>query len=346
MQATGTQAIIPKARGMWAKRISPAEYEELMRRRTVPEVAAILKRHPYFRDSLATLTIDGPHRSQLEELLSMDIFTKYEGLLHYDFTKDNFYNFYLMECETKEIIKALQQLSIGLKEAYIKLIPPYLEGRTRLDLFAMGQAHSFEELLEVLRFTPYYRVLRARYLADPTLSNFPLTEAALLTETYGEIFALVEKSVAGRDAEAINSLFLQELEEHNLEVLVRVKTYYPHIYNEHEIRQLLLPYYYHIKKRRMEELVRAPGPEELMALYRQIPSINYTGPATPEGLATAGGRRIYRHAMQVMRLTGSPTVALTAFVSLAKLERENVVTVIEGVRYGLPPEQIRSMLRY
>lgn len=346
MQATGTQAIIPKARGMWAKRISPAEYEELMRRRTVPEVAAMLKRHPYFRDSLATLAVSTPHRGQLEELLTMDIFAKYEALLHYNFSKDKFFGFYLIECEVTEIIKAMQNLSLKLPGAYMKLIPPYLEGRTRIDLFAMGQATNFGELLEVLRHTPYYKALKAHYLIDPYLRDFPMAEAILLTETYHDIFSLIDKKADSRHSKDVKSLFLEELEQHNLELLLRVKTYYPHVYSQDELRRLVLPFHYHINKRRMEELVRAPSPEELITLYRAIPSVNYTGPATPEDLSATGGRRIYRHALQVLHLASSPAVAMAAFISLAKLERENIVNLIEGVRYGLTPEKIRSMLRY
>ena len=344
MLATGTQAIIPKARGMFAKRISPADYEELMRRRTVPEVAALLKRHPYFKDSLATLSTIDPHRGQIEELLSMDIFEKYQSLLHYDFSDDSFSAYYLRECEMREVLRALHMLSIGLAGAYMNQIPSYLVGKTEVDLFALGQARNLEQLVEAVRGTPWHRPLRARFLADPYLRDFPAAEAALLRAYYEGVFALMEKDMRGREAAAVRDLLLQEIEVYNLELLLRIKLYFPTVYREDELRSLLMPWYWRIGKRRMDVLVQAETPESYLALLRNIPSLRYMGGATPDDLAAEGGRQTYHHARTVLHLTSAPHAALAAFISLAKLERQNVVNVIEGVRYGLAPERVRSML--
>lgn len=346
MQATAMQAIIPKARGMFAKRISYAEYEELMRRRTVPELAAMLKRHPYFKDSLATLSTIDPHRGQIEELLSMDVFEKYEALVRYDFTPDELPEWYLREVEVREVLRALQLLSIGLPGAYLNRIPTYLVGKTRLDLFALGSAANFEALLEVVRGTGYYKVLRARFLADPTLRDFPMTEAALLRYIYTHVLETVDRSLNGRPERSVKSLFLQEVESYNLELLLRVKTYFPTVYSTGKLEQLLIPFRYKVPKSRLKAMVEAETPDALMALYRNTPSVGYTGPATPEAMTAEEGRRTYRHARTILHLTASPMAALIAFISLAKLERDNVVNVIEGVRYGLSPEEIRPMLRY
>lgn len=344
MLATGTQAMIPKARGMFAKRISLADYEELMRRRTVPEVAALLKRHPYFKDSLATLSTIDPHRGQIEELLSMDIFGKYQSLLHYDFGDEGFSAYYLRECEAREVLRALHMVSIGLVGAYLNQIPSYLVGKTQVDLFALGQARSFEQIVETVRGTPWHRPLRARFLADPYLRDFPSTEAALLRTAYEGVFAMVEKDLRGREAAAVRDLFLQEIEVYNLELMLRVKIYFPNVYTESELRGLLMPWYWRIGKRRMTELLQAPTPEGYVALLRSTPSFHYNGGPTPEDLAAEGGKQTYHYARTVLHLTSSPYAALAAFISLAKLERENVVNVIEGVRYGLAPERVRAML--
>ena len=345
MLATGTQAIIPKARGIFAKRISPADYEELMRKRTVPEVAALLKRHPYFKDSLATLSTIDPHRGQLEELLNMDIFEKYRSLIHYDVSRGSFSVYYLMECEIREVLRALHLLSIGLQGTYLTQVPAYLVGKTGIDLFALGQARSFAQVLEVVKLAPYHKALRARHLADPALRDFPTTEADLLRSAYAYVFALIAKDLHGREADAVRDLFLQEIEEYNLQLLLRVKTYFPNIYTPDELRELLMPYRWKVGKRRLEELLQAPTAETLMALLQSTPSTHYGSAALPDELAAAGGRQVYHHARVVLHLTSSPYAALAALISLAKLERDNIVTVIEGVRYGLAPEEMRAMLK-
>lgn len=345
MLATATQAMIPKARAMFSKRISAAEYEELMRRRTVPELAAILKRHPYFGSSLNTLSTTDPHRGQIEELLSMDIFLKYEALVKYDFTDEGFSDYYLAECELRELLKALHLLSIGIPGAYLNQIPGYLVGKTHIDLFSLGQARTPAQVLEVAAKAPYYyKPLKARLIADPTLRDYPMAEAALLRAYYASVFGLIDRSLSGRDAQSTRALFLQEAEIYNLELMLRVKHYFPKVYGPEETRQLMLPYTHKVPKTQLNQMLEAKSAEALLAMYRQSHAVNLVDTGSLDELPAAGGRQVYDFARRMLHLTASPVAALAAFISLAKLERENVVNVVEGVRYGLPPEKIRGML--
>lgn len=346
MIASATQAIIPKARGMYSKRPNSAEFEELMRRRSVPELAVVLKRHPYFKESLGTLAISDPHRMQIEELLNMDIFNKYISLLRYDVDSDGFASYYRLECETREILRALQFLSIGLTDTYIKSIPSYLIAYSQVDLFSLGRATNFAQALEVLRFTPFYKPLRSRLMVDPQLKDFPATEAALIHTYYTSVFESIDKHLHGREARAVTNLFLQQIEEYNLELLLRIKTYFPHVYSPIDIQHLMVPYYWRIGRSRFEEMVHAPSAEALLALYQRdrgkpVDTVQYL-----ETLATQRGRRVYKYAVEVLRLSASPYATLAAFVTLARLVKEDVVTVVEGVRYGLEPQKIREMLLY
>lgn len=347
MPAVGSLAIIPKARGMFAKRLRIAEYEELMRRRTVPELAAVLKRHPYFQDSLATLSTVNPHRSQLEDLLNMDMFQKYERLLRYDFTPHSFADYYLWECETREIISMLHMLSSGMPEMYLKRIPSYLVGKLSFDLYEVAESRSFEDLLEALKHTPYYKVLYECFVSDPDLHDFPAAETKMLCYYYQEVFDTIEKSFSGQEQAAVRGMFLQEAEMHNLDLIIRVKMFYPNIYTPEELEQLLLPFRLHVTKSRMQAMTKAPNIETLHAQIQGTSAAQYMSRLdTPGKIAMTGSLILYRYARRLLHLTTSPSAALAAFMSLARLERENVVNVIEGVRYGLPPERIRDMMRF
>ena len=346
MPVSGALAIIPKARGMFAKGISMAEYEELMRRRTVPEVAAQLKRHPYFKESLATLSILDPHRGQLEELLKMDIFLKYEALAHYDVSPTSFSSYFLNECELEEIIKIIHFLSIGAAGGYINQMPSYLKGKTRIDLFQLAQVRNYADLLEALRPTVYYRVLKERFDADPDLKDFPLIEATLYRRYYEEVFTLIEKSFSGRDAALVRNLFTLEAEIYNMAVVLRIKTFFSTIYSPEEIRQLLMPYHYRVSRQKLDAILEANSREALLAIYTEFPAFKNPDPDHPDFFRMAANQSLYNYAKHLLHLTSSPSAAIAAFLTLAKLNRENIVNVIEGTRYGLSPEMIRPLLFY
>lgn len=341
MQATGTIAIIPKARGIYSRRITQAQYEEMMRRRTVPELAAMLKRHPYFGNSLATLSTLDPHRGQIEELLDMDVFKKYEALVRYDFSDEGFSSYYLEECELRAVLNVLRLFSIGQAGAYAQQMPEYLVGKTRVDLLQLAAARNFEQALAVCAHTPYHKVLKARFLADPLLRDFVMTEAALLRFYYDDVVGRIDGAMGSTEAKPVRELFLQQAEVYNMELLYRVKTYYAAQIPPEKLRSLLLPYRFRVSRHQMEEMVNAPGPQVLLDMYAHKRGIYIT---EPEQIAVEGGRRIAQQAERVLRMAQAPMAVLVAMVSLAKLEKENVVNVVEGVRYGLAPEKIRAIL--
>ncbi len=347
MPASPSEAIISKARGMYAKHIRLHEYQDMMRRRTVPEVAAILKRHAYFGASLSTLSPTDPHREQIEELLSLDIFTKYELMLKYDQSGAGFSAYYLAECETTEILKALSLIHAGLGEKYLRVLPPYLIGKTSIDLYALGQAASFSEAVETMRHTRYYRVLRQRVAIDPALDDFAATEAALLRFYYAWLFRVIDESFDADEQQAVENLFLQEIELYNLNLIMRVKAYFPKIYSNDAIRELLMPYKYRIPNAKLSQMVEAAQPSAVLDILRAMPGASHAAlPDAPEEFSTAVARQRYKNARRVMHMTASPFASMAAFLQLAKLERDNVVNVVEGVRYGMPPEKIQSLLEY
>ena len=346
MANQGSNAIIPKARGMYAKRISSAEYEELMRRRTVPEVAAILKKHPYFADSLATLSPTDPHREQIEELLGMDIFYKYEALVHYDYSEESFADYFIIECEVREILRVLRMLSVGVAGRYIRTLPPFLEGQLRFDLFQLAETRSFDDVLTALRNTPYQRVLRPQWILDPLLKDYPAAEAAMIRYYYKAVFELADKHLTGRELQSVKDLFLQEAEIYNINVILRAKVFFGAAFTGEQIRHLLLPYTYRVGKRRQEELINARGLDALFAVYRQSGLEKLAGPTSPDEFDATSGRVLYHHAQRLLHRSASPSATVAAFVFFAKRERDNVINVVEGVRYGLTPEKIRALLRY
>ncbi len=346
MQANSSGAVSAKARGMYARHISPNEYEEMLRRRSVPELALRLKKHAYFGNSLATLSVAQPRRGQIEELLSMDVFLKYGTLCRYARHSGGFSDYYLEECELREVLKALQLLSIGLQGAYLTQVPPYLADKTHIDLFELGKAQSFKELLSVCHGAPYYKTLREQYAKDPTLSDFPLTEAALLRGNYARLFHHISETLGSGGQKQAHAFFAHQAEIYNLELFLRVKMYYASVYPPEKLRLLMLPYRYRLSANQLNAMIFAKTSDALLSMYKNFRSVKYTGPADADIFSAEMGKNIYHHAKQLLHLSPCPMTVLAAFVTLAKLERENVVNIVEGVRYGLAPEKMRKMLRF
>ncbi|MEG2770181.1 MAG: hypothetical protein RR902_05130 [Oscillospiraceae bacterium] len=55
---------------------------------------------------------------------------------------------------------------------------------------------------------------------------------------------------------------------------------------------------------------------------------------------------VYATARKILHFTTDPEVAMCAGLVLANIEKNNVITVIEGVRYGLAPEEMDKLIKY
>ena len=57
-------------------------------------------------------------------------------------------------------------------------------------------------------------------------------------------------------------------------------------------------------------------------------------------------RVLRRSAERLIHFSSTPHTVLAALLLLCDIERSNIINVIEGVRYGLSPEQISAFLKY
>ncbi len=340
------QAMIPKARGMYAKALTNADYLEMMRRRSVPELAAFLRRHPYFEESLATLA-SNPHRIQLEELLNKDTFTKYEQLCHYYFDKDQFSYFYVDECEMELLLQRAFQLNVGIFGENSSVMPAHLVGKTYTNLYKLGHAETVQDMLSAMKagHSPYAHIFANHLSQDPHLKDFPHLEAQMWREYYRILFARVNEIFEGREKQNVRHLFLQQVENFNLRITYRIKCSFGAVFDEAGIRRLILPYRHRISTHQMDSLIRAKNRDEFLQAYRRIPFVPKEVPEEPEAFAVMGDRVVLAQAKQMLHMSTSPAAVMAAFTMLARLQRDNVVNIIEGVRYGMKPEQIELLLR-
>lgn len=88
------QAMIAKAHAMYGKRLKSENYHELVRLKSVGDIAAYLKNTPGYADTLANIYPESIHRGQLELLLRKSVFNKYVRLARYDTTSKNSFCFF------------------------------------------------------------------------------------------------------------------------------------------------------------------------------------------------------------------------------------------------------------
>ena len=342
-------AIVPKAKAIAARRLTKNEYESLARKRSVIEVTAALQAHPAFKSCLAGVSQTNLHRAQLEEALRKDVFFKYESLMRYSFRKGHFGAYFLMRCEIDELLTKLRLLSMGFHHHDIVHLPGFLADKTSFSLLALAKAETPAQCLPVLTGTPYAKVLQSVLPAQGETLDYLACEHAFETYYYGTVLQLISHDLKGAAAKDTRLLFLQQAEIYNLDMLYRAKAFFAGQFTPAVLCRLLLPYWNVLSQRKMEQLAAARDTAEFLRLYNASRAAAVYGERRDGGAGSAEiseQRVLRRSAERLIHFSSTPHTVLAALLLLCDIERSNIINIIEGVRYGLSPDDIAAFLKY
>ena len=140
-----------------------------------------------------------------------------------------------------------------------------------------------------------------------------------------------------------------EAEIYNLDLLFRAKAFFSPQLTPEDLKKLLIPVYGVLSAKNMNALADTRGLDEFLKLYNagragQVYGARSADPADASEVSET--RALYRAARKLLQFSRTPQTVLAALLCLANLERSNIINVIEGVRYGLSPEQISAFLKY
>ena len=154
-------ATVAKSRTIYGKRLTQDDYKELLRRNSVSEIAEYLKRNTHYRNILSSIDTNTIHRGFLETLLRRDVFDLYVRLCKFQqLDRIPFYNYIILKQETEEIVSCILNLNANSGEEYISKLPGYLIDHASFNLIELAKSRDYNGMLNVLKKTPYYPILK------------------------------------------------------------------------------------------------------------------------------------------------------------------------------------------
>ncbi len=338
-----SHAILAKARAMYGKRITTTQYEELLRCRTVGEVAGFLKGSTHFSQALSSVAETTVHRGQLESLLRRYAFEEYHKLYRYNIghNKDLIHYFVVRE-EIVELLRMVLLLKANSQKNFILDLPGHLIHRTHIDLIAIAKVESYQELIEVLGEGEYAKILR-RFLPEAGQPlNYVAIEHAFHEHLYQRLFKMIDNRYHGAEAKEFRALISAYIELHNLTHIYRGVVYLK--MPQELLVQSLHLHRFKLTPAQLDGLCQATTKEEfLQVFYKTYYHRRYPLPETDyfEHYTDGIFHRICQHALH---FTTSSEIAFYAYWNLHRNEQKNIVSVIEGIRYNVEDNEIRQLL--
>lgn len=321
-------ALLTKTRAMYARRLTPRQYEDMLGCRTFAELSAYLKEKTPYGPYMASIDPGAVHRGRLENQLREIQSRHLAGLSRYAYAIHSpFYVCFLLEWETERLGQALA-CAAGRLPVELPAAPAFFAAHSVVDWKLVEQADSAETLVGALSGTPYERLCRPLVRPDSLLDMAAL-DRALRQYCTRRLLDMAQTAYAGDERRAVEEELKTGTDLDNLVMIYRtgVLRRFPAeagallleggLLTDAQLRGLLTA----ADRRQFNEALSHTR-------YRELT-------VRPEDyVELAVERWRFAQCRRRLRFTTDPSVAMLCYATLRRLELKNILHLVEGVRYG------------
>lgn len=321
---------------MGARLLKKRDYHELIGMKSVPEVAAYLKSLDNFKEILAQMDINQVHREELEARMLFALIGDYVKLMHYYKRKNKeIFSYFVRRYEIEQLKTLLRLLGSHTDfELYIEGYPlPY-----SFDFQKVASAKDLKEFIEALQGSPYHRVLKQFVVNTEYLNEFDIE--IRLDRYY--IDYVLEKIKGKREHKQMLETFGREMDMMNLLWIYRCKKYYS--ISKDVIYSFIIPNYYKIDSGIIARMVEAESVDEVLNIARSTEYREIFQNQDSKFIELTYQRYMQRIFEQTFRDNKYEAIGVTSYMHLKETEIKDITAIIEGIRYGLPAEEIKKYL--
>lgn len=339
-----SNAILAKARAMYGKRLVYKDYRALLDASSVNEVAAYLKQTTRYSEILTGVDEREVHRGQLELLLHQKLFYDFAALCRYEISVgEHFADYLLARSEIEQIMHSLMLLAAGKSNEYLFSMPTYLDQHSHINLTALSKMNNYGDFLQALAHTPYQKLLEPFAPTSGEQPDLTVIENVLYTYLYNGIYENIQKHTRGKTRQELKELFDAYIDLNNYVRIIRMKKYYNS--SPDEIRSLLLPFGT-LKPHIVNQMLAAETPMQVTSVMnttsrgKRLVNVEYSF------VDELPVRAKFKQCQHFIRFSTHPPVVMLSYIFLTEIEVQNIIHVIEGVRYQLPEEETKKLLVY
>lgn len=348
LASLSNKAILTKARAMYGSRLTEEDYRELTHKYSVGEAVAYLKNETHYRAALESISESDIHRNHIEAMLKKDLYLQYIRLARYSNAgsgSGSFYDYVWMRLEIEQILACLRLLTAGHMEEFITQMPLYAEGKLRFDLHEMSQVRDYDQLLKAVRRTRYYAILESFQPKEGKRLDYTSCEVAMRSYYYTMVDRFIDKEFHGSVKKDLQAMFDAMVELKNICTIYRLKKYYQ--MQPAHIKEHLISFTSRIPLSYYDKLLDADVSDDGDRILEHSRFRRYmdSGEWERDGnIENSTQRTMFRITRQYIHFSNSPALVFAAYMFLSELEIDNIIDIIEGLHYKLPPEDMDSML--
>lgn len=343
--AFSSGALATKIKAHYGKHLTENQYNELMHKHSVAEAAGYLKSQPGYTEIFKDIQETNARRGQIENILRRSEFFQYLELLNYNFDgKESFYASLIRRYEVEQILQKVQAINSGETVAYVAQVPTFISSYALFDFMSLSTVQDFDALMSKLKKTPYCKILLPLRPQNGQLIDYAACEQILYAHYYQELCNTIKNSFSGEQQKQLLYIISCQVELRDLEIIYRLIRFYD--MPSEKIRHYLLPEIKtdgYIRSKLMEKFLSASSAEQFMEFFKASPYKNFI-PENSPSLEYSIAYIQYRLLSKKLAFSSYTPVIFIAYQFLSEIQIQNVITVIEGIRYQLDPDEIKKLV--
>jgi len=331
-----------KARALFGKLLTSDDYKKLLDKKNVPDIASYLKKYTSYSSILSEINENDVHRGELEALFKASLYNDFIKILHFlGGNAAKFIEAAFLRHEIEDLKMLISIIYTRRESELMKDSLVLLKKYSTLDYNKLIRSRSVEELISNLKGTEYYKVL-AYFTGNLKQNSLFDIEMALDNHFFLSVIKLKDKLLSGSDRKIVTRSFGLEIDILNIMLIYRCKKLF---YLPKEITlNYVIPYWYRLKKSQLVRLAESHDISEFKDLVSQTPYAKIFKANEEHMWETNSMTFMYRFYKSILREKQPSLGVAIAYLHLKDIDIRNIITVIEGVRYSLPTEEIEKYL--
>ncbi|RRC91530.1 hypothetical protein EII25_06385 [Erysipelotrichaceae bacterium OH741_COT-311] len=336
-------AISSKAKAMYGKRLKLEDYQALIAKKSIPEIASYLKKETYYQEVLDGINEGSIHRGKLEYLIRQDLFERFNRLLKYGLgDQHGTYRWFIVLTEVEQILESIRVIQSQDNFDMISRLPLFLEKSMSFDLKELINARSFQDLHKVIEHTPYNKLLSRYLFVEQENVDYVQCEHILKEYYYQTIFDILKENPDSASFKAMRDIFHLQMELENINKIYRLKKYFKTAPSQ--INKYMNKARYHINDKLLHKFIYDCNLEEFIEALKHTYYGKFIKKSGVDDIEWLSKQILYHNHRQNLLYSNDPDLVLIAYLALIEVEIQNIIDIIEGVRYKVPQDKIFKLL--
>lgn len=331
-------AIMAKSRAIYGRRLTQKDYDSLINCSSVSEITAFLRNSTIYAPMLEKVSSADISAGYLEFIIKKTRTEIFSKLYRYEVAfGQELYNYFAVSEEIDFILLCIRRVIFnnGVSDVFSG-ISSY---KTDLNIRALTSAENIGELTAALESTPYKDIVSKCSRSGGEYIDY---ECAFINYLNEYIFALAEKC-CGKNSSLLR-LLSSKADTEFIDKLYRTKKFFS-VSSKRILGSIYSGNLTNLSRKQIDLLLGASDEKALLEILLATPYREYAQRISEFDYVEHAIAQInYEKHKRLLRFSNDPNEVMFCFMFLIENEINNLIHIIEGVKYKMDAVSIRNLL--